>query len=64
MTMNIQRDRDDLKNNHVRTSSPLGADEESNAQIKIVFAAGAFVTILWLGVLVYLGRELWARAFN
>jgi hypothetical protein len=60
--MNIQRKKN-VKCDF-RTPPPLGVKKESRGRIKLIFAAGALLTVLWLGILVYATRELISRVLN
>ena len=60
--MNIE-DRDRTKHTRIQAPNPLAADTSGRFQIKMIFVIVAVVTVTWVGVLIYLARELLTRAF-
>jgi hypothetical protein len=55
---------EDTVSQDFRTPPSTELRKEGPLPVRLFFAAGALVVVLWLAVLVYLWRELWARAFN
>lgn len=61
--MNIE-DRDRAKRTLAKRPVPRDSQKNGSLQIKMILVAVGVVTLTWIGVLIYLGRELFARAFG
>ena len=62
--MNIQIDSNGTKRTAHTPPAPYAAKGSDNTQVKLVLVAVGLVTVLWIGVLIVLGREILARVMT
>jgi hypothetical protein len=59
--MDIEDSTQDKQRVRVTTPAPIHPGWNNDSQIKLVFVSVVFVVAVWVGVLIYLGRELLQR---
>jgi hypothetical protein len=62
--MMMKRGIDDRSASHLQGPAPFEAERNSAFQIKLVYVTVMLVVVIWIGVLVSLGREIIHRVFS
>jgi hypothetical protein len=62
--MIMKRDADNRSALKLRSPAPFEAETNSSLQIKLVFMTVVLVSVIWIGVLILLGREIFHRVFT